>query len=142
MAVEFTGIEQKQLGVVLPKNLFTKVTTVIRDNILNAPIFAEKVREVVAEQNLPSRAEFDELNRKIDTLMARSGQLAKDEVPAGTFVNKPEEKKKEVEAEPAKQPKPETKPVETAKPTGAKKKESAPKTAKQPREMPSFLGGK
>lgn len=56
----------------------------------------------------------------------------KDEIPIGTFANKPEEEKKEVEAEPA----------ETTKPTDAKKKESAPKTAKQPREMPSFLGGK
>lgn len=64
--VDFTEREKRQLGNIFPENLFSKVVTVIRDAILGAPKFTEKIREVIAEQNLPTRAEFEALKRQIE----------------------------------------------------------------------------
>lgn len=66
--VEFSESEKGQLWRIFTPNLFSKVTTLIRDAILAAPKFAEKIHEVMVEENLPTRAEFENLKKRVERL--------------------------------------------------------------------------
>ena len=81
MAVEFTDQERERLGGIFSAGLFTKVTTVIRDHILNGPKFTEKVDEVVA-QNSVSRQEFGTLASNVAAIEEVVIRLSQTEPPA------------------------------------------------------------
>lgn len=67
---EYTTEEQLQLGKLFPDGLFQKLVTTIRDAIIGAPKFDEKVRAIVSEQNPPTRAEFEVLKKRVETMEA------------------------------------------------------------------------
>src|SRR3972149_3436463 len=81
--IEFTEEDERELGSVLgrifPNKTYPLLVRIIRDAILEAPKFSEKIRELVAEA-ASSKDDFDALSKRIKKLEEQAAEPAADKV--------------------------------------------------------------
>jgi len=81
--IEFTEEDERELGSVLgrifPNKTYPLLVRIIRDAILEAPKFSEKIRELVAEA-ASSKDDFDALSKRIKKLEEQAAEPAAEKV--------------------------------------------------------------